>query len=97
MNKENLSKLLSIEAKINIDGSFDIPNNLLKDLANNGFSNVIVEVFGDAKHAASHANIDIGLFERIKYEQDIPETVVFDFLSSKGKMSSSDFDKRITK
>ncbi|MEJ5352171.1 MAG: hypothetical protein WHS65_11345 [Melioribacteraceae bacterium] len=95
MNEENLSKLLSFETKIKSDGSLDLPFEELKNLFNNGFHEVKIDIYGETIKAVENSGLDINLFNQIKFIQKLPDNVVLNFLKSKGSLVNSNIQARI--
>lgn len=95
MNEENLSKLLSFETKIKSDGSVDLPAEELKNLFNNGFREVKIDIYGETIKAVENSGLDINLFNQIKFTQKLPDNVVLNFLKSKGSLVNSNIQSRI--
>lgn len=93
---DDLTKLLSFETKIKIDGSIDYPTDKLKKLRENGFEELKICIYGNSKKAAKYLEIDISLFNKIKSMQSLPDSVVLDFLKSKGSLTNFSIKKRIS-
>lgn len=95
MDKENLTNLYSFDSEIKETGEILYPIAKLKELNEKGFKNIHVVVLGSAEKAVSENGLDISLFNKIKELQVLPDSVVADFLSSKGVLYSSDIAARI--
>ena len=96
MNEEKLSELFSFESKIDDDGNIKIPKDKLDSFKQKGFSQVKITVHADSKKLAENLGYDSNLFDEIKNMQSIPDSVVLDLLSSKGKLTGHNFENRIS-
>lgn len=94
MNDENTTNLFSFTAKIGKNGLIELPLKELQKIYDEGYSEIKITVYGDARKAAENEGFDIELFEEIKTVQSLPDSVVFNFLKTKGILSNSDFNKR---
>ncbi len=97
MNEENLSKLFSFETNIKNDGSVELPIEEFKKLFNQGFREIKIDIYGTVSQALHNSKLDINLFNQVKLKQQLPDTVVLNFLKSKGSLTNSDIKKRIYK
>jgi len=95
MNDEKHSELFSFESKIKDDGSIDVPEEKFLLLKQKGFSEIKIVVYADSKKAAANLGYDSNLFDSIKNMQTLPDAVVLEFLSSKGKLKGRNFENRI--
>ena len=95
MNDEKYSELFSFESEIKENGEIDFPTDTLKTLFHNGFSEIKVSVFGDAKKIAEKNGVDPLLFEKVKSVQGLPDYAVLDMLMAKGSIADSEFINRI--
>ncbi len=95
MNNENLTNIFSFESSIGDDGNIQIPLEKLKEIKENGFEKVQVVLFGSAENAVAEKGHDPNLFRKIKEIQTLPDSVILDFLNSKGKLANSKFEERI--
>lgn len=76
-----------------IDAEGDLDSGLFKKFFNNGFRKLKLIVMADPNEAISSFNINKDLYNRIKDTQNLPETVVIDFLSIKGKLNKDRFNE----
>ena len=95
MNDEKYSELFSFESKIEDDGNIKIPKEKFLSLKQTGFTEMKVVVYGDSKKLAENLGYDSNLFDAIKNMQSLPDSVVLEFLSSKGKLKGPSFKTRI--
>lgn len=95
MNDENLTVIYKFEAKLDSKGEFNIPKEEIKSLYEKGFKNVEVLILGSSLSAAESSGIDINLYNNIKTRQSLPDTVVLDFLSIKGKLAGTDYKNKV--
>jgi len=90
MNDDSLSKIFSFETTINENGDINIPFNNLKNLFQNGYRNVTVEIYGDSQRAIEISENDISVFNKIISIQSLPQNDVLGFLNSKGSLNEDD-------
>lgn len=95
MNEENLIKLISFNTKIKEDGTFDYPTEEIKKIIQQGYNEIIVNIYVDTKNYISNSGIDIPLFQKIKDIQGLPVDVVINFLKSKGALKKSNIKERL--
>lgn len=95
MNKENLTAVFNFETEITKNGEMNLPIEKLRELYAKGFKKVNVVFFGSSEEAAADMDLDLELFNKIKDLQGLPDTVVLDFLTSKGALKDSKIEERI--
>ena len=95
MIEENQKKLLNYKAKLLENGSFDIPYEEIREIYNSGIDEVTISISASSNKLSSIAGIDQKVFEKIKEKQSLPPGVVFDFLNCKGRLSKSNFKKKL--
>lgn len=95
MIEENQINLLNYKAKLLENGSFAIPSNEVQKIYNSGIDEVTISISASSNKLNNIAGIDPVLFEKIKNKQSLPLDVVYDFLNCKGKLSKSNFKKRL--
>lgn len=89
------TKIFSFYSEINQEGELKIPKEELKSLREKGFNEVLVNVYGSARDAAANAGMDIQTFDKIKNVQSLPDSVVLDFLKTKGSLKDGGFKNKI--
>ena len=94
---ENDSKVIK-SFNINITDKDELikVKNAFVELKAEGFDEVRIEIKASAESAAKNSGYDMNVYKKIKEMQSLPEWVVFDLLSSEGKLSGSDFRNRIS-
>ncbi len=96
MNKDEIqSEIFEFETEIDEKGNIQYSKDQLKRLKDSGFKNVTIKIFGSSKNAASSLNLDLEKFEQIKKMQDVPESVVLDFMRSKGSVKSEELKSKL--
>jgi len=95
MDKENQTAVFNCDVEINENGEINLPSEKLKELHSKGFKKVSIVFFGSSEKAVAEKNLDIDLYNRIKDLQRLPDTVILDFMTSKGVLKNSDIQKRI--
>lgn len=96
MNKDDIqSKILEFETEIDENGNIVYSKDHLKKLRESGYKNVTIKIFGSSKNAARSLNLNLKKFEQIKIMQNLPDSVVFDFLRSKGSVKSEELKSKL--
>ena len=96
MNEDNLSELFSFETNIDDTGNINIPEDKFVSYKQKGFSEIKIRVYADSKNLAENLGYDSKLFEEIKNMQSLPDSVVLDLLTCKGKITGNNFENRIS-
>ncbi len=97
MNKNDIqSEILQFETEIDEDGNIHYSQEEFRKLKQVGFEKVTIKIFGLSKKAARSLNFDSELFETIKEKQGLPESVVLEFLNSKGSIKSETLKNKLT-
>lgn len=91
MDEEKSKLLLSFESEIKNDGSFEIPKEKLYELRKSGTSRIKVDIFSNPVKD----KVNRELFEKVKNLQSLPDEVVYGFLTCKGSLSDTDFNKKV--
>lgn len=86
MDKDKLSQIFSFESEIKPNGELSLPKKELETLRENGFDKVTVVLLGSAEDAADLSGLSRETFQKIKKIQSLPDSVVLDFLNSKGTL-----------
>ena len=95
MNKDNSTAVFNFEAEIDVNGEINFPTEKLKELRKKGFKKVSIVFFRSSEEAVANMNLNLELFNKIRGLQGLPDTVVLDFMVSKGVLSDSKIEERI--
>lgn len=87
--------LFSFDTEIDENGNIKIPMEKFLDLKSKGFHKIKIDVSGSTNMALDILNIDSEIFASIKKMQTLPDTIVLNFLQSKGVLHKTDFRERI--
>ncbi len=87
--------LFSFETSIDEIGEIKIPKEKMIDLKRKGFPKVKIDVSGSTAMAINLLDIDEELFNSIKKTQSLPDTIVLNFLQSKGVLNQAGFIERM--
>ncbi len=95
MIEEKQINLLNYKAKLSGNGSFEIPVEELRKIYDSGIDEVTISISASSNKLSSITGINSGLFAKIREKQSLPPEAVYDFLNCKGKLSKSNFEKKL--
>ena len=96
MDEKELIELKSLVIDLNNESSENLLSQTLKELKNNGYKSVTVNIKTSPEQELKKSQIDIELFEKIKEVQELPDWVVINFILAAGKLKKSNFRNRIS-
>ncbi len=95
MIEESQKNLLNYKAKLLENGDLEFPREEIRKIYESGIDEVTISISVSSNKLNNIAGIDQKVFEKIKEKQSLPPEVVFDFLNCKGKLSESNFEKKL--
>ena len=96
MNEKELIELKSLVIDLNDHSSVNLLSQTFKELKNNGYTSVTVNIKTSPEQELKKSQIDIELFKKIKEVQELPDWVVINFILAAGKLKNSNFRNRIS-
>jgi hypothetical protein len=92
-NKKNTLKIMDIS--LDESNMIEKVSESIKELKDQGFEKIKLTLEGSFEDKLKKSGYSPDLFNRIKFKQDLPDSVVYDLIESCGKLKGTDFESRL--
>jgi len=95
MSEKELIEIKSLQINLNEENSTELMAETLAELKNKGYESVTIEIRTSTEEELKKSGLDIEVFKKIKYVQNIPDWVVINLMLAAGKLRNTKFKLRL--